>query len=98
MEASVLTALSDSMVRAAATAGAATVRVDGRNGLSASGVIYQPGWIISASHAVERRDEVQIELPDGSQLTAHLAGRDPASDLCLLRLDEPERGSGGTGR
>ncbi len=88
MEASVLTALSDSMARAAATAGAATVRVDGRSGLSASGVIYQPGWIISASHAVERRDEVKIELPDGSQLTAHLAGRDPASDLCLLRLDD----------
>ncbi len=87
MEESVLTALSDSMVRAAATAGAATVRVDGRRGGASSGVIYQPGWIIAANHAVERANGIQIELPDGSQAPAQLAGRDPASDLCLLRLD-----------
>ena len=87
METSVLTALSDSMVRAAATAGAATVRVDGRKGHSASGVIVQPGLVICASHAVERDDGIQIELPDGSLAPAQLVGRDPASDLCLLRVE-----------
>jgi S1-C subfamily serine protease len=87
MEESVLTALSDSMVRAAATAGASTVRVDGRKGQSASGTIYQPGWIIAASHAVERQNGIQIEMADGSQAPAQLVGRDPASDLCLLRVE-----------
>lgn len=87
MQESVLTTLSDSMVRAAATAEAAIVRVDGRRGHSASGLIYQPGWIIAANHAVERPNGIQIELPDGSQIPAQLAGRDPASDLCLLRLE-----------
>src|SRR5512133_71839 len=87
MQESVLTIFSDSMVRAAAAAGAATVRVDGRRGRSASGVIYQPGWIIAANHAVERPNGIQIELPDGSQTAAQLVGRDPASDLVLLSLE-----------
>lgn len=84
---SALTALSDAMVRAAATAGASTIRVDGRKEGSASGVIYQPGWVIAASHAVQRNNGIQVELPDGIIVPAQLAGRDPASDLCLLRLE-----------
>lgn len=87
MEESVLTALSDSMVRAVERAGAATARVDGRGGQSASGVIYRPGWVIAASHAVERRSGIQVELPDGRLAPAELAGRDPSSDLCLLRVE-----------
>jgi S1-C subfamily serine protease len=36
---------------------------------------------------VERDEDIQVVLPDGSQLAASVAGRDPGSDLALLRLN-----------
>ncbi len=83
----VLSALSDAMVQAVAIAGASTVEVDARRGGSASGIVFQPGLILTASHVVEREDAVRIGLPDGSPAQATVAGRDPGSDLCVLRLD-----------
>lgn len=84
----VLTALSDSMVRAVNRAAMATVLVDARSRMPASGVVYQEDLVLTANHVVEREEQIQIGLPDGSQQTARVAGRDPSSDLCLLRLDK----------
>lgn len=86
LEENVLTSLSDAMVQAVAAVGEYTVEVDARRGGSASGIVFQPDMVLTASHAVER-DEAQISLPDGSPVQAHLAGRDPGTDLCVLRLD-----------
>ncbi len=83
----VLTALSDAMARAVATAGASTVEVDARRGGSASGIVFQPGLILTANHVVESEDNIRIGLPDGNETRAALAGRDPGTDLCVLRLD-----------
>jgi serine protease DegQ len=82
----ILTALSDAMAGAVEKAGAATVLVDGRRRLPASGIAFASDLILTANHALEREDEIPVILPDGSQLTAQLAGRDPGSDLAVLRL------------
>lgn len=87
MEINALSALSDAMVQAVETAGAATVRVDARGRGSASGIVYQPDFILTANHVVEREKEIHIALPDGRLIQAQLAGRDLVSDLCLLRLE-----------
>lgn len=87
MEGNLLTALSDAMVRAVDCAAASTVRVDARNRGSASGVAYQPDRILTANHVVEREENIQVQLPDGSMVAARLAGRDPSSDLSLLSLE-----------
>lgn len=84
-----LTALSDSMVAAVEKAGAATVMVNARRRLPASGVAYAPDYILTADHVVERDEDIRIGLPDGSLVPAVLAGRDPGSDLALLRLERP---------
>lgn len=86
-ESNPLTALSDSMVAAVEKAGAATVMVNARRRLPASGVAYAPDLILTADHVVERDEDIRIGLPDGSLVTALLAGRDPGSDLALLRLE-----------
>jgi S1-C subfamily serine protease len=82
----ILTALSDSMADAVEKAGAATVLVDGRRRLPASGIAFASDLILTANHVLEREEEIPVMLPDGSQLTANLAGRDPGSDLAVLRL------------
>ena len=82
----ILTALSDSMADAVEKAGAATVLVDGRRRLPASGIAFASDLVLTANHVLEREEEIPVMLPDGSQLTANLAGRDPGSDLAVLRL------------
>jgi S1-C subfamily serine protease len=81
-----LTALSDAMAEAVARAGSATVLVSARRRFPASGIIYAPDLILTADHVVEREDDINVSMPDGSDVSATLAGRDPGTDLALLRL------------
>ena len=81
-----LTAISDAMAEAVARAGSATVLVSARRRFPASGIIYAPDLILTADHVVERDDDINVSLPDGSDVSATLAGRDPGTDLALLRL------------
>jgi S1-C subfamily serine protease len=81
-----LLALSDAMAEAVARAGASTVLVDARRRLPASGIAYTSDLVLTADHVVEREDDIRIWLPDGSQRSASLAGRDAGNDLALLRI------------
>jgi S1-C subfamily serine protease len=85
-----LVELSDALANAAETAGKATVLVSARRRFPASGIAYNPSLVLTADHVVERDDDISIELPDGTEQNASLAGRDPGSDLALLRLNRPE--------
>lgn len=82
-----LVELSEAMADAVAQAGASTVMVDARHRMPASGIVYTAGFVLTANHVIEREEDIRIGLADGSQLPASLAGRDPGSDLALLRVD-----------
>jgi S1-C subfamily serine protease len=82
-------ALSDGVVQAVRKAEAFTVLVDARRHIPASGVAYAADLVLTADHAVEREENIRIVLPDGRTVSAALTGRDPSSDLALLRLAEP---------
>jgi S1-C subfamily serine protease len=75
------------MAEAVAKAGAATVLVNARRRFPASGIAYSANMILTADHVVEREDDITVTLPDGSELKATVAGRDPGSDLAVLRLE-----------
>jgi serine protease DegQ len=81
-----LTALSEAMAEAVEKAGMATVLVNGRRRMPASGIAYAADLILTADHVIEREEDIPVMLPDGSEAKASLAGRDPGSDLALLRL------------
>jgi S1-C subfamily serine protease len=81
--------LSAAMAAAVEKAAAATVTVDARRRMPASGVAYAADLILTAEHVVERDEDIQVGLPDGSRLAAAVAGRDAGSDLALLRLEKP---------
>jgi S1-C subfamily serine protease len=77
------------MADAVAKAGAATVLVNARRRFPASGIAYTAELILTADHVVERDEDITVILPDGSELKATIAGRDPGSDLAVLRLERP---------
>ena len=79
-------AVSNAIADAVERGGSATVLVNARRRLPLSGIVFAPGLVLTASHGVEREEDIQIILPDGSQKTAVLAGRDRGSDLAVLRL------------
>lgn len=82
--------LSDEMAGTVETAGASIVRINARRRLPATGIVWerdeQGTLLISANHVIERDEEITIVAPDGRELPAQLVGRDPASDLALLRV------------
>ena len=82
--------LSDAMAGIVESAGRSVVRVEGRRRLAASGVVWSAeGVILTAHHVVHADDEIGIGLPDGNSAGARLVGRDPSTDLAVLRTDAP---------
>jgi len=81
-----LVIFSDALADAVAKAGAAVVLVDARRRHPASGIAIAADLVLTADHVVEREDEIRLLLPDGSEQTASLVGRDAGSDLAVLRL------------
>ncbi len=53
-----------------------------------SGVIVSPdGYVITNNHVIETADQIEIALNDGRKLSAHMIGRDPETDLAVLKID-----------
>lgn len=85
--ADVLQSLSDELAALTEQVGASVVRVEARRRLPASGVIWERGVIVTSNHVVERDEDIHIGLPEGKRIEATLVGRDPSSDLAVLRAE-----------
>jgi len=55
-----------------------------------SGVIWRPGVVVSTNHTVRRDEDIAVSFGDGRQAKAALAGRDPGTDLAVLRVEGAE--------
>jgi len=88
MSKNLLVELSDAIADAAELAGRSTVLVDARRRIPASGIAFAKDLILTANHVVEREEDIKVILSDGSEVTARLAGRDPGTDLAVLKLDK----------
>jgi S1-C subfamily serine protease len=88
MMATVLETLSNDLASAVSTAGQSIVRVEARRRQSATGVVWSAdGLIITTHHVVERDDNIRVGLPDGTTVNAALVGRDPTTDIAILRAE-----------
>ncbi|MDR1487531.1 MAG: Do family serine endopeptidase, partial [Deltaproteobacteria bacterium] len=55
-----------------------------------SGFIFDPeGYIITNNHVVEGADDINVKFSDGSEISANIIGRDPKTDLALIKLTKP---------
>jgi serine protease DegQ len=90
--ASALSRLSEGMADAVEKIGLSVVQVNGRRRRSASGVVYAPARVLTASHVVEREEDLSVGTGEGRTVEARLIGRDPSNDLAVLEV--PELGDG----
>jgi S1-C subfamily serine protease len=90
MEADVLTQLSERIAALTASAARHVVRVEGRRHAPSSGVVWSAdGVVVTAHHTLERDEDVEVGLPSGERAPAEFVGRDPTTDLALLRVQAP---------
>jgi S1-C subfamily serine protease len=83
----VLQSLSNALAASVETVSASLVRVDARRRFGATGIVWSAdGVIVTANHVVERDDNITVALPNGQIATATLVGRDPSTDLAVLRI------------
>jgi S1-C subfamily serine protease len=80
--------LSNALAQSTERAAANIVAVHAEARGSASGVIWRTGIIVTAEHALRRDEEIHSTLPDGRVVPATLAGRDPSTDLAVLKCGE----------
>ena len=50
-------------------------------------IINQSGYVVTNNHVVDGATEIRVKLSDGRDLVARVAGRDPKTDLALLKVD-----------
>lgn len=53
-------------------------------------IIDAEGLVVTNHHVIDEADEVEVVLQDGTVLPAEIIGRDPATDLAVLRVDAGE--------
>ncbi len=84
----VLKSVSDALVEAVAALDGSVVRVEARQRLPGTGVVWSAdGMVVTASHVVERDHDIHIGLADSRSVAARLVGRDPGTDLALLKAE-----------
>lgn len=49
-------------------------------------IIDKDGLIITNNHVIEKADEIKIKLENGKEYDAQVVGRDPKTDLALIRV------------
>jgi S1-C subfamily serine protease len=85
---SILNELSVNLAAIVTSSGQSVVRVEGRPRLAASGTVWSAdGLIITANHVVPEDEDLHVGLSDGNRLKATLVGRDPSTDLAVLRVE-----------
>lgn len=79
--------LSEGLAAAVETNAKSVVRIEARRGEGASGAVWSDGIVVTASHVLEWDEGALVGFPDGSSAKAVLAGRDPGTDLAVLRVE-----------
>lgn len=82
---------SEPLVTLVDTAGPAIVRVEGPRQGGATGLLWsEDGIVVTAHHALRHDEPLAVGFSDGAEpRPAQLLGRDPATDLAVLRVLPP---------
>ncbi len=81
-----LVAFSDHAAQLVERTASGIVAVHGGGRGSSSGIHWRSGVIVTAEEVLERDEDIKITLPSGRLVEASLAGRDPSTDVAVLRF------------
>jgi hypothetical protein len=81
-----LDAYSRAVIGAVEVVGPAVVRISGTHSHGSGAVFTPDGLIITNAHVVARVDRPKVMLTDGRELEADVIGRDPHTDLAVVRV------------
>ena len=81
-----LAAWSDRTAQIVELAASSIVAVHGGSRRSSSGIHWRSGVIVTAEERLEGDDNIKVTLPGGRLVEASLAGRDPTTDVAVLRF------------
>jgi serine protease Do len=62
-----------------------------RHGLGSGFIIDPDGWIVTNNHVVDGAEKVLVTLEDGTELPAQVKGRDPKTDVALIKVDAKQK-------
>jgi len=85
-----LLTLSNDLAAAVERAGQVVFGVNARTRLGSTGVHWRSGLIVTANHTVRMDEDITVTRPDGRAIAATVAGRDPAIDIAVLKVDAPD--------
>jgi S1-C subfamily serine protease len=81
-----LLALSDQIVGLIESSATIIVTVHSGGRWPSSGIHWRSGVIVTAEETLERDENIELVLPGGRKVEASLAGRDPTTDVAVLRF------------
>jgi len=85
---SILEAISSEFASAAEKVGGSVVAVLARRWMPTSGIEWNKGVIVTVHHGVQRDEDITVLLDGGRVVSAKLAGRDPSTDIAVLRIED----------
>jgi len=90
---SVLETISSEFASAAERAAGSVVAVHARRWMPSSGIEWKKGVIVTVHHGVERDEDIKVLLDGDRTVSAKLVGRDPSTDLAVLRIEAGTSGA-----
>jgi len=58
-----------------------------QRGVGSGFVMSQDGYILTNNHVIEGADKIKVKFADGKEFAASVVGRDPKTDLALIKID-----------
>ncbi|MFH0996075.1 MAG: DegQ family serine endoprotease [Pseudomonadota bacterium] len=58
-----------------------------QQGVGSGCIISRDGYILTNNHVVEGADQIKVKLADGKERDGRIIGRDPKTDLALVKID-----------
>jgi len=86
MSSAALQNLSNDLTKAADSVGPSVVAVHAQHRIPSSGIQWRKDVIVTVNHGIRRSEDISVLLGPKESVPATLAGRDPATDLAILKL------------